>query len=174
MPFSPHVKDFLHFRNLISRNNFRRDISYTMIIYIPYCSCVKMYLHRKLQTEFLFLKIYFNFGASGLCISSVRSGTSTEVEGGIYICYAIYIKRCTITISMQGFSLFTVCLFVCGISLTSSKLIMISFQTAAKSCFSQFVLCRMDDDCIYEMRCLLVAVGPNAHFIVLPHWDIMP
>ena len=27
MPFSLHVKDFLHFSNLISRNNFRRDIS---------------------------------------------------------------------------------------------------------------------------------------------------
>ena len=26
---------------------------------------------------------------------------------------------------------------------------------------------------IYEMRCLFVAVGPNARFIVLPHWDNM-
>ena len=26
-------------------------------------------------------------------------------------------------------------------------------------------------DRIYEMRCLFVAVGPNARFIVLPHWD---
>ena len=26
-------------------------------------------------------------------------------------------------------------------------------------------------DQIYEMRCLFVAVGPNARFIVLPHWD---
>ena len=28
-------------------------------------------------------------------------------------------------------------------------------------------------DRIYEMRCLFVAVGPNARFIVLPHWDNM-
>ena len=28
-------------------------------------------------------------------------------------------------------------------------------------------------DRIYEMRCLFVAVGLNAHFIVLPHWDNM-
>ena len=28
-------------------------------------------------------------------------------------------------------------------------------------------------DRIYEMRCLFVAVGPNALFIVLPHWDKM-
>ena len=28
-------------------------------------------------------------------------------------------------------------------------------------------------DQIYEMRCLFVAVGLNAHFIVLPHWDNM-
>ena len=28
-------------------------------------------------------------------------------------------------------------------------------------------------DQIYEMRCLFVAVGPNARFIVLPHWDNM-
>ena len=26
-------------------------------------------------------------------------------------------------------------------------------------------------DRIYEMRCPFVAVGPNARFIVLPHWD---
>ena len=28
-------------------------------------------------------------------------------------------------------------------------------------------------DRIYEMRCLFVAVGHNARFIVLPHWDNM-
>ena len=28
-------------------------------------------------------------------------------------------------------------------------------------------------DRIYEMRCLFVAVGANALFIVLPHWDNM-
>ena len=28
-------------------------------------------------------------------------------------------------------------------------------------------------DPIYEMGCLFVAVGPNARFIVLPHWDNM-
>ena len=28
-------------------------------------------------------------------------------------------------------------------------------------------------DRIYEMRCLFVAVGLNALFIVLPHWDNM-
>ena len=28
-------------------------------------------------------------------------------------------------------------------------------------------------DRIYEMRCLFVVVGLNAHFIVLPHWDTM-
>ena len=28
-------------------------------------------------------------------------------------------------------------------------------------------------DRIYEMRCLFVAVGLNARFIVLPHWDNM-
>ena len=28
-------------------------------------------------------------------------------------------------------------------------------------------------DWIYEMRCQFVAVGLNAHFIVLPHWDNM-
>ena len=28
-------------------------------------------------------------------------------------------------------------------------------------------------DRIYEVRCLFVAVGPNARFIVLPHWDNM-
>ena len=28
-------------------------------------------------------------------------------------------------------------------------------------------------DPIYEMRCLFVAVGLNARFIALPHWDNM-
>ena len=28
-------------------------------------------------------------------------------------------------------------------------------------------------DQIYEMRCLFIAVGPNARFIVLPHWENM-
>ena len=28
-------------------------------------------------------------------------------------------------------------------------------------------------DQLYEMRCLIVAVGPNAHFVVLPHWNNM-
>ena len=28
-------------------------------------------------------------------------------------------------------------------------------------------------DQIYEMKCLFVAVGPNARYIVLPHWDNM-
>ena len=29
-------------------------------------------------------------------------------------------------------------------------------------------------DRIYEMRCLFEAVGLNARFMVLPHWDNMP
>ena len=32
---------------------------------------------------------------------------------------------------------------------------------------------RRGGDRIYEMRCLFVAVGPNARFKVLPHWDNM-
>ena len=28
-------------------------------------------------------------------------------------------------------------------------------------------------DRIYELRCLLVAVGLNTHFLMLPHWDNM-
>ena len=36
-----------------------------------------------------------------------------------------------------------------------------------------FVLRHRGDDRIYEMRCLFVAVRPNARFIVLPHWDNM-
>ena len=29
------------------------------------------------------------------------------------------------------------------------------------------------DDQIYGIRCPFVALGPNARFIVLPHWDNM-
>ena len=30
------------------------------------------------------------------------------------------------------------------------------------------------DDQIYEMKCPFVAVGVNAHFIVLPRWGNLP
>ena len=66
-----------------------------------------------------------------------------------------------------------VCLFVCGISLTSGQLFNELFPDCTRSCFSQVVLRPRGGDRIYEMRCLFVAVGPNARFIVLPHWDNM-
>ena len=65
------------------------------------------------------------------------------------------------------------CLFVCGISLTSGQLVSELFPDCTRSCFSQVVSRRRGGDRIYEMRCLFVAVGPNARFIVLPHWDNM-
>ena len=64
-------------------------------------------------------------------------------------------------------------LFVCGISLTSGQLVSELFPDCTRSCFSQVVSRRTGGDRIYEMRCLFVAVGPNARFIVLPHWDNM-
>ena len=66
-----------------------------------------------------------------------------------------------------------VCLFVCGISLTSGQLFNELFPDSTRSCFSQVVLHRRGGDRIYEMRRLFVAVGPSARFIVLPHWDNM-
>ena len=66
-----------------------------------------------------------------------------------------------------------VCLFVCGISLVSGQLISELFPDCTRSCFSQVALRCRGGDCIYEMRCLFVAVGLNALFIVLPHWDNM-
>ena len=39
--------------------------------------------------------------------------------------------------------------------------------------FASCLLRRRGGDRIYKMRCLFVAVGPNARFIVLPHWDNM-
>ena len=65
-------------------------------------------------------------------------------------------------------------LFVCGISLTSGQLSNELFPDCTRSCFSQVVSRRRGGDRIYEMRGLFVAVGPNARFIVLPHWDNMP
>ena len=65
------------------------------------------------------------------------------------------------------------CLFVCWISLSSGQLIIELFPDCTRSCFSQVVSHRRGGDRIYEMRCLFVAVGPNARFIVLPHWDNM-
>ena len=47
------------------------------------------------------------------------------------------------------------------------------FPDYTRSCFSQVILGLRGGDRIYEMRCLFVAVGPNARFIVLPHWDNM-
>ena len=65
------------------------------------------------------------------------------------------------------------CFFFCGISLTSGQLFNELFPDCTRSCFSQVVLRHRGADRIYEMRCLFVAVGPNARFIVLPHWDNM-
>ena len=66
-----------------------------------------------------------------------------------------------------------VCLFVCGISLMSGQLFNELFPDCTRSCSSQVVLRHRGGDRIYEMRCLFVAVGPNARSIVLPHWDNM-
>ena len=63
--------------------------------------------------------------------------------------------------------------FVFGISLMSGQLVSELFPDCTRSCFSQVVLRRRGADRIYEIRCLFVAVGPNARFIVLPHWDNM-
>ena len=52
--------------------------------------------------------------------------------------------------------------FVCVISLTSGQLIIELFPDCTRSCFSQVVLRRRGGDRIFEMRCLFVAVGPNA------------
>ena len=38
---------------------------------------------------------------------------------------------------------------------------------------NKFGLFQVLGDRIYEMRCLFVAVGLDACFIVLPHWDSM-
>ena len=64
-------------------------------------------------------------------------------------------------------------LFVSGIILISGQLVSELFPDCTRSCVSQVVLPRRGGDRIYEMRCLFVAVGPNAHVIVLPHWDSM-
>ena len=55
-----------------------------------------------------------------------------------------------------------------GLSLTSGQLITKLFPDCLKVMLFTCVLC---GDRIYEMRCLFVAVGINALFIVLPHWD---
>ena len=47
------------------------------------------------------------------------------------------------------------------------------FSDCTRSCFLQVVLCPRGGDRIYEMRCLFVAVGLNARFVMLPHWDNM-
>ena len=77
-----------------------------------------------------------------------------------------------LSIMVMGFC-WRLSLFVCGISLTSGQLIIELFPDCTRSCFSQVVSRRRGGDRIYEMRCLFVAVGPNARFIVLPHWDNM-
>ena len=70
------------------------------------------------------------------------------------------------------------CLFVRGISFYVVPSARVIF--AAKTSLDIFSLSRDQvwtfsvlGDQIYEMRCLSVAVGLNARFIVLPHWDNM-
>ena len=45
-----------------------------------------------------------------------------------------------------------------------------TFSVSVKNKFGLF---QSLGDRIYEVKCLFVAVGPNARFIVLPHWDNM-
>ena len=66
-----------------------------------------------------------------------------------------------------------VCLFVCGISLTSGQLVNELFPDCTRSCFSQVVLRHRGGDRIDEMRCLFVAVGPNARFKLTPGRPVM-
>ena len=63
-------------------------------------------------------------------------------------------------------------LFVYGISSTSGHLFKELFPDKVML-FASFFLRRKSGDRIHEMRCLFVAVGPKAHFVVLPHWDNM-
>ena len=65
-----------------------------------------------------------------------------------------------------------ICLFL-GLVQRLANSSMSSFQTAQGHVFAQVVLRRRGCDRIYEIRCLFVAVGLNACFIVLPHWDNM-
>ena len=62
-------------------------------------------------------------------------------------------------------------LFVCGSSLTSNQLFRALYRLPQGYAFT-LVLCHRGSDQIYEMRCLLVAVGLYALFIVLRHWDM--
>ena len=55
----------------------------------------------------------------------------------------------------------------------SDQLINELFPDCLKVKLFALVLRHRGGDRIYEMRCLFVAVGPNAHFVVLPHWDNM-
>ena len=64
-------------------------------------------------------------------------------------------------------------MFVCGVSLTSGQLINELFPDSLKVKLFALVLRHRGGDRIYEMRCVFVAVGPNARFIVLPHWNNM-
>ena len=66
-----------------------------------------------------------------------------------------------------------VCLFVSGVSLKSGQLVNELFPDCLKVKLFALVLRHRGGDLIYEMRCPFVAVGPNARFIVLPHWDNM-
>ena len=54
-----------------------------------------------------------------------------------------------------------VCLFVCGISLKSGQLIMSSFQTATRSCFSQVFF--------YGTRCPLYSATSLGYHVIGPH-----
>ena len=55
----------------------------------------------------------------------------------------------------------------------SGQLINELFPDCLKVKLFALVLRHRGGDRIHEMRCLFVAVGPNARFIVLPHWNNM-
>ena len=102
------------------------------------------------------------------CTRSCFSQVVSRRRGGD----RIYEMRC-LFVAVGPNARFIVCLFVCGISLTSGQLSIELFPDCTRSCFLQVVSRHRGGDRIYEMRCLFVTVGLNARFIVLPHWDNM-
>ena len=66
-----------------------------------------------------------------------------------------------------------VSLFVCSVSLKSGQLFRALSRLPKGHAFRNLFYPTKDSDRIDEMRCLFVAMGLNALFIVLPHWDNM-
>ena len=86
-------------------------------------------------------------------------------------CIYIRVKYFVLTIHLDKYThanIYMFCFYFSGVVLTSKRLFKALSRLPLGHAFC-IVLPHRGGECVYEMRCLFVAAGLNALFLVLPH-----